>query len=78
MISGAVEEKKKVGGGVGKDGEKKEGKKMEEIPAARRDQGKVCEIRDCSVALECERGTCASDGSALSPADSRELGSDFR
>ena len=61
----------------------KEVKKMEEISAARRDQGEVYEIRDCSVALECERGTCewgggSADGSALSPADSRELGSDFR
>ena len=49
---------------MGKDEEKKEGKKMEEIPAARRDQGKVYEIRDCSVALECERGTCASGAAA--------------
>ena len=37
---------------------------MEEIPAARRDQGKVYEIWDCSVALECERGTCASGAAA--------------
>jgi len=30
---------------------KKEGKKMEEIPAARRDQGQVCEILDSALWL---------------------------
>ena len=60
----ALKEKKKAEGGWGKM-KKKEGKKMEEIPAARRESR--ASVRDsglCSVALECERGTCASGAAA--------------